>query len=152
MYIYVHIGTYEDRFGTYMYKSVHAGAYHYIYVHRPVLRPVRLWMPDATTSLEEQVDVMLNTSILVTPGGGGAFSALFLAKGSRLVVWPYAWASEELHFRTHMQWLDSVDFWAPRGVNGGMQQTGTSMRITYPIKDILRIINESRTARTRVTP
>ena len=84
---------------------------------------VRTWEITESVSFEEQIDVLLNTTVLVIPGGGVAFSSLFLAKGQELVIWPYAY--ERVIFKALKAFV-RVRLWDPMPSFGPLEANPAS--------------------------
>jgi hypothetical protein len=101
------------------------------------------------TSFEEQLDVLLDTKTLISPGGGIGFCSFFLAKGSHLVIWPYEHPSraEEIQFKKSEKWLRTVDIWKPTISTAlPLDQGGPLPHViypsAYPIEEIERMLRK----------
>ena len=110
---------------------------------------VRLYVITPNTTLEEQIDVFLNASTLVCPGGGVGFSSFFLAKGSHLIIWPYPGGGhEEKQFSLSAKWLRKFDTWVPeidpvqnRNPSGPLPHF--VYKSEYPIAHIKKLLDEA---------
>ena len=110
---------------------------------------VRLYVITPNTTLEEQIDVFLNASTLVCPGGGVGFSSFFLAKGSHLIIWPYPGGGhEEKQFSLSAKWLRKVDLWVPeidpvQNLNPSGPLPHFVYKSKYPIARIKKLLDEA---------
>ena len=100
------------------------------------------------TTLEEQIDVFLNASTLVCPGGGVGFSSFFLAKDSHLIIWPYPGGGhEEKQFTLSAKWLRKVDIWVPQtdpvqNLDPAGPLPHFVYKSKYPTAEIKRLLDE----------
>jgi len=100
------------------------------------------------TTLEEQIDVFLNASTLVCPGGGVGFSSFFLAKDSHLIIWPYPGGGhEEKQFTLSAKWLRKVDTWVPQidpvqNLDPAGPLPHFVYKSKYPTAEIKRLLDE----------
>ena len=110
---------------------------------------VRLYVITPNTTLEEQIDVFLNASTLVCPGGGVGFSSFFLAKGSHLIIWPYPGGGhEEKQFSLSAKWLRKVDIWVPeidpvQNLDPSGPLPHFVYKSKYPIARIKKLLDEA---------
>ena len=100
------------------------------------------------TTLEEQIDVFLNASTLVCPGGGVGFSSFFLAKDSHLIIWSYPGGGhEEKQFTLSAKWLRKVDIWVPqidpvKNLDPAGPLPHFVYKSKYPTAEIKRLLDE----------
>lgn len=87
-----------------------------------------------------QIDEFLNATILITPGGGLAFSGLFLAKNAKMLVSPYPFIQEQKNFHKLSCFL-KVAFWSASCDGPGLGLG--PMTCTYPIEQLVALISSS---------